>query len=198
MVIVVLLVSFHDGDLLFFTVNIGDGGHVQDAVGIDHESDIDLGDTCSSRVNTTKSKLAEQVVVLGGLFLALVNIEIKLEIVFIRDAVDLVLLDGNGRVTVDKFGHDTVDGLDTKGHRGDIEEQEHLHVIGALTAEDCSLDSGTQRVGLIRIDILAEGFAVEEFCQHLLNLRNTGRAADEDNLVDLVFRDLGVIDHDLD
>ena len=51
---------------------------------------------------------------------------------------------------------------------------------------------------LIRIDALVEGFAVEEFGQHFLDLRNTGRAADEDDLVDLVFRDLGVLDHDLD
>ena len=34
-----------------------------------------------------------------------------------------------------------------------------------------------------------EGFAIEELGQHLANLRNTGRAADEDDLVDLVFSD---------
>ena len=48
-----------------------------------------------------------------------------------------------------------------------------------------------------------EGFAIEELGQHLANLRNTGRAADEDDLVDLVFSDFisaltAVLQHLLD
>ena len=68
-----------------------------------------MSDTCSSRVNTTKSKLAEQVVVLGELVLALVDIDIKLGTVVLGSGDDLDLLDGISRATVEKFLHDAVD-----------------------------------------------------------------------------------------
>ena len=58
-----LLNFSRDVDLFVITVSIVDGGDVQDAVGIYREGDIDLGDTFSSRYNTTKSILAEQRVV---------------------------------------------------------------------------------------------------------------------------------------
>ena len=111
--------SFCDGDIIVFTVSSVDGGDFQDDVGIDLEGDNYFGDTLISRLNTTKSKLAEQVV--GGLVLALVDIEIKLSTVIVGGVVDLAKLDGNSRVTVDNFGHATNDGLNTKGQRVDIE-----------------------------------------------------------------------------
>ena len=71
-------------------------------------------------------------------------------------------------------------------------------MFGALTAEHGSLDSGTVRNGFIGVDALVENLAAEELGQHLLDLWNTGRAADEDDLVDLVFRDPGVLERLLD
>ena len=93
--------SSRDVDLFVITVSIIDGGDFQDAVGIYREGDIDLGDTFSSRGNTTKSKLAEQVVVLVGLFLALVYIDINLSTVVVGGAEDFARLVWKGRVMVD-------------------------------------------------------------------------------------------------
>ena len=117
--------------------------------------------------------------------------------------VFLGLLYRNGSVSVDNCGHFLADGLYTKGQRADIEEQDQFHFFGALTAEDGSLDSGTVRDGRIGIEALVEGFAAEELGQHLLDIRNTGRAADEDDLADLVFSDFitaltAVLQHLLD
>ena len=102
-----------DVDLFVITVSIIDGGDFQDAVGIYREGDIDLGDTFSSRGNTTKSKLSEQVVVLVGLFLALVYIDINLSTVVVGGAEDFARLVWKGRVMVDQFAHDAV-GFGTK------------------------------------------------------------------------------------
>jgi len=53
---------------------------------------------------------------------------------------------GNGGVTLDESGHDTVDtssSLDTEGKRSDIEEKKILSLLRGITGRDGGLDGST-------------------------------------------------------
>ena len=57
------------------------------------------------------------------------------------------------------------------------------------------LNSGAKSHSFIRVDVLAGFLAVEVGFQHRLNLGDTGRTANQDNIIDIVFRFLGVLEH---
>merc|ERR1712186_18615 len=71
-----------DGDLVLLPSALIAGRHVQDAVGVNVEGDLDLGNTTGSGGNASQVKLAEEMVVLG------------------HGPLSLVHLDGDGRLVV--------------------------------------------------------------------------------------------------
>ena len=96
---------------------------------------------------------------------------------------DLALLGGDGSTALDEVGHDTAGGLDTKSQGADIDQK---NALGALLArEDTTLNSGTVGNSLIGVDGLVELTAAEVLAHKGLDLGDTGRATDEDNVVDL-------------
>jgi hypothetical protein len=52
---------------------------------------------------------------------------------------DLALLGGDHRVARDQLGHHAADGLDAQRQRGDVEQQDVLHLVAALAAQDAAL-----------------------------------------------------------
>lgn len=105
---------------------------------------------------------------------------------------DLLLLGGDGGVPGDQDGHDTASSLQTQGQGGDIEQQQVLDLLVALTAEDSGLDGGTIGDSLVGVDALAQLLAVEEVLEQLLDLGDTGGATDQDDLVHLGLVHFGV------
>ena len=93
---------------------------------------------------------------------------------------DLGLLGGDDSVTGNELGHDTTSGLDTEGKGVDINEDNTTERL--VTAEDTTLDGSTVSNSLIRVDSLRGLLATEIFLEELLDLRDTGRTTDEDNL----------------
>lgn len=84
----------------------------------------------------------------------------------------------------------------TKGEGNDIEKEEVSGVGGgSLSGKDTGLDGGTVGNSLIGVDALLELLAVEEVAEEFLDLRNTGRTTNEDDLVDLVLADVGVLEN---
>ena len=94
--------------------------------------------------------------------------------------VDLALLYGDGGVTVDDTVEYTAEGLDAEGQRRNVEQEEILDVA----AEDAALNCRADRNAFVGVDAL-EGILTDELLDCLLNGRNSGRAADEEDLVDL-------------
>lgn len=89
--------------------------------------------------------------------------------------------------------------LDTEGKGNNVEKEEIGSVLGSsLAGKDTSLDGSTVSDSLVRIDALLELLAVEEVAQELLNLGDTGRATNEDNLVDLGLVDTRVLENLVD
>ena len=94
--------------------------------------------------------------------------------------IHLRLAGGDNGITGDKLGEDTTSGLNTESQGADIDQNYILST--SLTREDTTLNGSTIRNSLIRVDTLGRLLATEELLQELLNLGDTSRTADEDNL----------------
>ena len=103
----------------------------------------------------------------------------------------IYLLDGgDGGTAGDNVGEDVTLHGDTKGKGNNVEE-EHVGGVGGggLAGKDTGLDGGTVGDSLVGVDALLELLAAEEVGQKLLDLGDTGRATNEDNLVNLTLVD---------
>ena len=113
-----------------------------------------------------------------------------------RNSGEGALLDrGNSGTTGNDLGEDVALHGDTKG-KGNNVEQEHVGGVGrgGLSGEDTGLNGGTVGNSLIGVDALLELLAAEEVAEELLDLGDTGRATNEDDLVNLGLLDLSVLD----
>jgi hypothetical protein len=187
-----------DGNLVLLTSALIDGGDVKNTVGIDIEGDLDLWNTSWSWWDTLKVEFTELMVVLGHLSLTLEDLDQDTWLVILVSGESLGLLGWDGSVSLNDISHDTTSGLDTHGKWGDIEEQKLLGLFVTLTGEDGSLDGGTVSNSLIWVDGFVKGLSVEEVGEHGLNLWDSGRSTDENDLVDLTFTNTGVLEDVLD
>jgi hypothetical protein len=90
----------------------------------------------------------------------------------------------NSLATGDDGSEDVTLHSNTEGEGDDIEKEEISGVgRGSLSGKDTSLDGGTVGNGLIGVDALLELLAVEELAEELLDLGDTGRTTDKDDLV---------------
>lgn len=170
-----------------------DGGDVHDTVGIKIEGDLNLGNTTGGRGDTSELELAHKVVVLGALTLTLVDLDKNTRLVVGEGGEDLGLLGGDGGVAGDELGHHTTSGLDTEREGRNIEKQNLVGgLAGGVTGENRSLDGGTVGNSLIRVDGLVGLLSVKVVGDELLDTGDTGRATDEDDLVDEGLVDLSV------
>ena len=92
----------------------------------------------------------------------------------------LALPCGDDRVTGDQLREDTASCLDTKGEWADIDENDVRCPFS--TGENTTLNSSTVSDSLVRVDALGRFLSAEVFFKELLNLRNTCRTSNKDNL----------------
>jgi len=187
-----------DCDLLSLSSGLVTSADVKDTVGVNVEGDLDLRGSTRRGRDALQVELAEQVVVLCHLTLALVDLDQHTWLVIGVRGESLLLLGRDASIAWNEHSHDTTGGLDTLGQRGDIEEKEVLHLFAALTAEDGSLNGGTVGDGLIGVDRSVELLAVEEVLEHRLDLGDTGAATNKHDLVDLGLGDVGILEDLLD
>merc|ERR1719245_2643549 len=90
------MVVLGHGDLVLLPGALVAGRHVQDAVGVDVEGDLDLRNTTGSRGNASQVKLAEEMVVLGHGPLSLVHLDGDGGLVVAVCGEGLGLLGGDG------------------------------------------------------------------------------------------------------
>lgn len=157
-----------------------DGADLQDTVGVDLEGDVDLGDAARCRGNAVEVELAEKVVVLGKRALTLEHLDGNGGLVVGGGGERLGLLGGDDGITGNDLGEDTTGGLDTQGEGADVDEED---VTGAfLAGEDTTLEGSAPSDSLIGVDTLGGFLAVEEVLEEGLDLGNTGRATNKDDL----------------
>ena len=156
------------------------GRHVNDAVGIDIEGDLDLRDAARRRWNSDQIELAEQLVVGRHLPFALEYADGDRGLVILRRRERLALFGRNGGVALDQLGHDAAKRLEAKRQRGDVEQQDVLHVA----LQHAGLDGGADRDDLIRIDAFVR-LAPEQLLHGLLDFRHPGLPANQYDFVDV-------------
>ena len=181
-----------DSDLLGLSAGLVASGNVKDTIGIDIESDLDLRGTTGRGGDALKVELSELMIIAGHLTLAFEDLDEDTWLVVSVGGEGLLLLGGNACVSWDKNSHDTAGGLDTLGEGRDIEEEEVLDLLAALSGEDGSLNGSAVSDSLIGVDGSVELLAVEEFLEHGLDLGDSGGTTDEDDLVDLGLGDVRV------
>lgn len=142
--------------------------------------------------NVGELELSELVVVLGHGSLSFEDLDEDYRLVVGGRGEDLALLGGDDGVTLDKMGHDTTSGLNTKSKRVDIHENE---VVGSgVTGENTTLNSSAVSDSLIGVDILASLLS-EELLKHGLDLGNTSGTTNENNVVNVALLHLGVLEN---
>uniref|UniRef100_A0A1I8IA95 Recep_L_domain domain-containing protein n=1 Tax=Macrostomum lignano TaxID=282301 RepID=A0A1I8IA95_9PLAT len=146
-----------DGDLVLLVGAFLHGGHVENAVGVDVEGHLDLGDSARSRRDAGQLELAQQVVVLGHGALAF-NARLVVRVGGER----LRLLGGDGGVPLDEGRHHAASGLDAERQWRHVQQQEVLHRLGLVAVQNGGLDGGAVGDGLVRVDRLVELLAAEE------------------------------------
>ena len=110
----------------------------------------------------------------------------------------LGLLGGDDGTTLDDGCHDTSDSLDTEGQRSDIDEKNILGLLVGLSSENTALDGSTVSDSLIWVDASVRFLAVEEVLDELLDLRDTGGASNEHDLINLASLEARVLEDGLD
>ena len=181
-----------DGDLLDLTAALLLSGDVEDTVGINVESDLNLGDTAGCGGDSGEVELSEEMAVLGLGALAFEDLDGDSGLLVSVGSEGLGLLGGDGGVPWDKGGHDTTGSLDSLGEGGNINKEHILDGLGLVTGENGGLDGGTVGNGLIGVDGSVELLAVEEVGEHGLDLGDSGGTTDENDLVDLSLGGVGV------
>ena len=174
-----------DRDLLLFARAEVLSGDMHDAVGINIEGNFDLRYSTRSWRDIRELEAAERLVAGSHLTLALQDVDIDGRLVIGSRREDLALVRRDRRIALDDLRADTAERLDTEGKRRDIEEQDVLD----FTDEDTALDGSTDGYALIRVDALRR-FFVQDIADGILDSRDTGRTADEDDLVDVVSREV--------
>ena len=184
-----------DGDVGGAAGGLLGGGDLEDTVDIDLEDDLEDGLTSLHGRDRSKSELAEGGVVLAVDTLTLVNGELNGLLVVGNSGEGALLDGGHSLATGDDGGEDVALHGDTEGEGNDIEEEEVGGLGGGgLAGEDTGLDGGTVGDSLIGVDGLLELLAVEELAEELLDLGDTGRATDEDDLVNSGLLDTSILE----
>ncbi|KAI8425983.1 hypothetical protein MSG28_004967 [Choristoneura fumiferana] len=168
------------------------GGHVEDAVGVDVEGDVDLGHAARRGRDAAEVEHAQPVVVLGQGALALEHLDGDRRLVVRVRGERLRLLAGDAAVALDDVGHDAAGGLDAERQRRHVHEQHVLDARVAGAAQDGRLHGRAVGHRLVGVDGQVELLAAEEVPQHGLDLGDARGAADEHHVVHLALVQLGV------
>mmetsp|Transcript_24628 Transcript_24628/g.67654 ORF Transcript_24628/g.67654 Transcript_24628/m.67654 type:complete len:294 (-) Transcript_24628:728-1609(-) len=167
-------------------------GHVQYAVRVDIEGDLDLRDAAGCGRNAVEMELAQQVVVPRHGALPLIDLDEHSRLIVSIRGEGLGLLGGDGRVPVYELRHHPARRFKAHGQGRHVQQQEVLHLRRARAGQDRGLDRGAEGHGLVGVDGLAQLLPVEELLDHRLDPRDPRRTAHQHHLVDLPLVDAAV------
>jgi len=170
------------------------GRDLEETVGVNLESTNKLGLSTGHGWDTRELEFTEKSVVLALGSLTLVDWEHDGSLVVLNSGEDSGFVGRNGGVSGEDDTEDVTLHGNTEGERSDIEEEKVGSLVGSLTSKDGSLDGGTVSDGLVRVDRLVELTTTEVLGNEGLDLRDTGRTTNEDDVVDLGSGDLGVLE----
>ncbi len=160
---------------------------MNDPVGVDVEGHLDLGHAPRRGRNPDQFEPAQRPVVGRHGALALQDVDAYRRLVVRGGRKDLAFLGRDRCVLFDQFRQHAAKRLDAQRQGRDVQKQDILDVPGQNAALDCGSDCHD----FIGIDALV-GLLPEDLLDLLLDPRHAGHPADEDDLVDLRRREVGV------
>ena len=178
-----------DGDLLFVLRALVGSRHVQNAIGVDVESDLNLRYAARCRRNSHKLKYAQQAIVFRHRPFALEDLDIYRSLAVGSRRESLALLGRNRRVALDQLGKDAAESFDTQRKRGHVQQQYILY----FATQHAALDCGPNGHHFVRVHGHVR-FLTEEVAHHFAHLRDTGGSTHQHHFVDLLRRDASVGD----
>ena len=137
--------------------------------------------------DAVQMEAAEALVVLRHLALALQDVDLNGGLVVRGGGEHLALAGRDGGVAVDELGADAAERLDAERQRGHVEQQNAFDVA----AEHAALNGSAHGHALIGVDAL-EGVFAGEALNGFLHGGDTGGAADEQHLAQIVHGEAGV------
>ena len=170
-----------DANLLFFARRLVLSRDVDNSVGVDVESDLDLREAARRRGEADEIELAEQLVVGCHFALALEDTDRDRSLVVLGGGEDLAFLSRNGGVAFDETREHTPQCFDAKRQRGHVEKQ---HILD-IALQHAGLNGGADRHHLVGIHALVRLLA-EDIGHCLLDLRHAGHTAHEHDLIDFL------------
>ena len=111
-----------DLDGVFLTGPLILGGHVNNAVGVDVEGDLNLGNATRCRCDAAKLEGAQQLIGRSHLALTLEDLNLHRGLVIFCSGEGFGLLGGDGGVALDELSHHAALGFNAEGERGDIKK----------------------------------------------------------------------------
>jgi hypothetical protein len=163
--------------------------HMNDAVGVDVECDLDLRHTARCGRKVDELELAERLVELRHLALALQHVDLDRRLVVLGCREHLGTARGDGGVALDELGHDAALGLDAEGQRRDVQQEDVLDVA----LEHAGLDGRTDRDDLVGVDTLV-GIVPRHLLDEADNRGHAGRTAHQHDVFDVALGETGVLD----
>merc|ERR1711963_1271922 len=186
-----------DGNAVLLGCTLVLSRDVENAVDVNIKSDFDLGDTTRSRGDSRKFELAEGVVVFGHGALAFKDLDQNARLIIRVGGEHLRLLRGHSGVAGNERRHHASSSLQSQCQRGDIKKEYIVKLLIGLSVEDGSLYRRTIRHSFIRVDGLGGLLSMEEVLEQLLNLGDSSRTTNQDNLMPISLVNLGITKYTL-
>ena len=168
----------HDRELLRLACRLVRRGHVQDAIRVDVERDLDLGDVPRRGRDPRQEELPQAHVLVRHRPLALEDVDLDRRLAVRRGCEGLALPRGDRRVPLDELVHNPPLGLHAQAQGRHVEEEDVLH----LAAQDGPLDRRAEGHALHGVDTALRG-PPEDPLEPLADYGHPGRASDEDDVV---------------
>src|SRR5579872_1220910 len=169
-----------DRDLLILLRGRVLRGHIQDAVGIDVEGDLDLRHTTRSRRNPGQMELAQSTVLRRHRTFTLQDVNFDRGLAVGRGGEGLRLLGWNRRVARNHRGGNAAQRLDRERQRSHVEQEQVFHFALQHTA----LNSCADCDHFVGVNTLV-AFASEKLFHKLLDAGHARLSTDQHDFVDL-------------
>merc|ERR1719461_2334071 len=169
--------------------------HAQNTIGIQIKCHLNLRYTTWCRRYAHQLKFTQLIIILRQLTLSLVHLNQYTRLIIRIRRKCLIRFARDGLIPFNQFGHHTAGSLNSKRQWRHIQQQQVTRITHFITRQNSSLNGSAIRHSLIGIDTLARIFSVKILFNHRLNSRNSRGTAHQNNLINVRFAHLGILQH---
>ena len=167
-------------------------GHVQDAIHVDIEDNLDLRYTRWGWRDVRKFKLSQLLVVLRQGSLPLVDLDVHVVLAVLSSSESLRPTAGHRSTLLNERNHHATAGTDPQSQAGHVDED---HLLD-LTSLDATLQASAQGNNFIRVHRTVRVLP-RKVLHKIVDRRHTCATSDKDDLVNVFHIDLSILENRL-